>query len=189
MTISPGRDPVGRFTGIDTHAGLATVEDKFGGDLIAGLRVVTFVRNPYTHAYSLYQHMRRNPTHRLHMQMQQSSFPEMIRNFYLKRGAGQRRHFRERGSDDLRADFVGRFELIEEDALALGAFLALPRPLRISHLNAAPEGLDDLETAFGDAREEFAAALTEEFEVLGYSTDIARAYEPPRRSPTDRLRP
>jgi len=185
MTVWPGRDPVGRLTGVDTHANLATIEEKFGPERIAPLRIVTFARNPYTQAYSMYQHMRRTETHPLHAEMQSKSFQEMLRDYYLKGWGVQRRYLRKKGTDFLKVDFIGRFEALEEDAAVLAEFLRLPRPLRLSHLNAAPRTQDDIAEAFGDMSLPFAEAMAEEFDLFGYSTDIARAHEPPSRAPAD----
>lgn len=175
-----GTDPAGRITGIDTHASLAAAEARFGVEQIGGLRPIVFARNPFTHAFSMYLHMRRTKTHPLHAEMQTIDFPGMLRGYYLK-GWGAQRPYLAGRDGVVRVSFVGRFEALDEDTAALGTFLGLPCPLRLSHLNAAPASSSGLRASFADMLDPFIEAMAEEFAFYGYSTDIARAHEPPSR--------
>jgi len=181
-----GTDPAGRISGIETHASLAAAEARFGVDRIGRLRPVVFVRNPFTHAFSMYRHIRRTRTHPLHLEMQTVDFPGMLRGYYL-RGWGAQRPYLVGREGRVRVSFVGRFEALDEDTAALGVFLGLPRPLRLSHLNAAPGRPAGLRASFAEMLDPFIEAMADEFAFYGYSTDIARAHEPPSSRPSAQI--
>ncbi|MEZ5891702.1 MAG: hypothetical protein R3C58_00930 [Parvularculaceae bacterium] len=147
------------------------------------MKKIAFIRNPFTHAYSLYAHILRSPSNPHHGAMKSASFADMLRQRYLPYKGLQRAYVS--AADPI--DFVGRFECFEEDARNLERFLGLPRPLVLERANVNPAGGPDLCEAFAGVLDEFVEKLAWQFSFFGYSTDIARAHEPPAFAPAPEI--
>ena len=180
--FSGGDDPVQKITGIATHALAHTASDQFGEDKVAPLTKIMFVRNPFTHAYSLYAHMRRTKTHPFYDAMQRYSFAEMLQHYYLKGASAQLPYAEPSSAGEI--GFVGRFECLQEDAKLLSEELGLPQPLLVKRTNTNPEQVSKLREKFGTMLEPFIEAKKPEFKLFGYSTNIERAAEPPAFAPS-----
>ena len=177
-------DPAKYFTGFATHAALPKAIEKFGEEKIAPLKKIIFVRNPFTHAYSMYAHVRRSPANSHHEELGAGSFADMLRNHYMP-GMGFQRHYFS-WQDDM--DFIGRFETLTEDAAALGRMLALPKPLDVPHMNANEESIAALRDVYDGVLDDFVETMEPHFRFFGYSTNIDRAFEPPAKAPSPQLR-
>lgn len=184
MAVAGKTDPAQRFTGVSTHAGVQKAMNAFGAEKVERLRKVIFVRNPFTHAYSMYAHMRRNPAKRLHEELGAAGFATMLREHYLP-GLGFQRHY---FHPDFNMDFIGRFELLESDAMELGKRLSLPRDLSIPLVNVNSDEKNDLREIYGDVLDEFIDIMEPHFRFFGYSTDIDRAFEPPSAKPVQQIK-
>ncbi len=185
LTAIAGRaDPAQHFTGVSTHAGVQKAMTAFGAEKVKRLRKVIFIRNPFTHAYSMYAHMKRSPAKRLHEELGAASFATMLREHYLP-GLGFQRHY---FHPEFNMDFIGRFELLESDAAELSKLLALPRPLSLPLVNVNRDEKTGLREIYGNILDEFVDVMEPHFRFFGYSTDIDRAFEPPAKRPAQQIR-
>ncbi len=187
VAFAGGDDPARRFTGVATHAIMQTIAQEFGEAKVAPLTKIAFVRNPFTHAFSVYAHATRNHSHPFHKAWKTIGFAGMLKQHYLDGYSAQSLYVQTGPSRACKLDFIGRFEKLPEDAAALGTRLKLPRPFRLSRENANPAPPTDLRAHFGAMLEPFIKAKRKEFELLGYSTDIDRAHEPPASAPAKQL--
>lgn len=176
-----------RIAGVHAHAGLPTIEDRFGTDAIAPLIKASFVRNPFTRTYSLYAHIKRTQDHPLHKAMAGLSFCESIPIMRERHITQQTPYLLRRNDIWIAVDFLGYFERMDADAQTLSTLIGLPRPLSMKRVNANPGPAPNLKREFGNKLDDFIEANLHEFNMLGYSTDIDRAGEPPIRQA--RMRP
>ena len=176
-----GQRFIKNITGLDAHATYRVVEEKLGAEALAPLRTVAFVRNPYTRAYSMYSHIKRTSQHPQHENIRNLKFetalPMMMEHGWTK----QTHYLIGADANELAINYVGCFERLDQDSKALSEFLGLPKPLQLKRMNADPGPSPDLQQLFGGALDEFIAFHQREFEMLGYSTDIDHAHEPPAR--------
>lgn len=175
-TMLGGDRFIERATGFPTHARLADAEARLGAPFIERLNVVAFARNPFSRAYSLYQHARSRPEHRRHRMFSAMSFKEAAEIMRREEWPTQSDYLR-RGDGDVQCDFIGRFEHFDDDAKALFDFLALPG-VKVNIVNVGERRAEN-------AREEISAGgaaiveqYGEDFDRFGYSTDPAADFAP-----------
>lgn len=167
------------ITGYDAHAAYRFAEKALGSETLAPLTKAAFIRNPFTRTISLYSHIKRSPQHPQHQRLRNLSFKEALPLMSEKGWTNQTKYLFRLGAKEIALDFVGSHERFVEDSAALAERLRLPHILRLKRINADPNPAPDIREMFGSMLDDFIAANQEEFELLGYSPDVARASEPP----------
>ena len=176
-----GEEYIENITGLNAHSTLREVEEKFGADAIAPLVKAAFVRNPFTRTYSLYAHIKRTTQHQHHGAIRDLEFEDAVLLMSEKYWTMQAFYLSRDDSNKPAVEFVGYFERLDQDSEALAAALRLPKPLKLARMNVDPGPSPNLRQLYGGALDKFVEIHRQEFELLGYSTDIDHAHEPPAR--------
>lgn len=180
ITLFLGGDEfIKKATGFAAHARLIAAEDAFGREKVEAMHRTAFVRNPFTRAYSLYDHIRRDKTHPHHETFLAYEFSDAVQFMCEKKWPPQVRFLRFRREAKTAATMVGRFEALQEDFPRLFERLSLPAPRKLPRVNLGNAQELDYATLFGSARGDFLECFAEDFESLGYSTDPADALKAP----------
>lgn len=174
-----GTERIKRFSGFDRHAPLYEIERALGVARLAGLCVFTACRNPYSWAWSQFDHIRRRPRHPLHESAAARDFNAFLRTLCEPGRLTQRAFGRRHGADAPAYDVVLRFERLQEDAAALGALLDAPRLAALERYNVGSGAPPNLASRFDSEGERFRAFYAEDFAYFGYSRDPRDASAPP----------
>lgn len=166
-------------TGQNPHARLSQIAERIGADRLSEIKISAFVRNPFTHKYSLYQHIRRNPSHRHHDRFSGLLFADAMKLMADEGWERQSDYLRLPGERSLRVDFLGRFECFEADMRDLMASVGALAPARLKRLNADPGPTPDYTELYDGFCDEFVAYNRADFENFGYSAHPADALDPP----------
>jgi hypothetical protein len=184
MTVFLGGDEfITRVTGFGAHTRLGAVEKALGRETVEPMRKVCFVRNPYSRAYSLYSHICRHKTHPRHEQIAPHSFQSALDVMMDEKWETQSGFLRYLKDEKISADFVGRFERMDEDVDALFDMLGLPPRKKLRKINIGGGPAPDYQALFESRHEKFLDVYKDDFENFGYSTDPAKATEPPLAPP------
>lgn len=176
---SHGVDPIEKYTGSHAHIRYREIIQRFDRNAIDELFKIAIVRNPFTRTYSLYSHLCRAEVHPWHPLVKGKTFPDVLPMMIEKGWLLQAPFFCLDSQSDVRMDYVGAMETLAEDAAYIADRLKLGRTLKLPRVNTDPQTAPDLAPLFEASMDAFLDALRGEFELFGYSTDIAHAHEPP----------
>ncbi len=180
MTVFLGGDAfIEKVTGFSAHTQLGQIDRSLGRDTVEAMRKVCFVRNPFSRAYSLYRHICRRGDHPYHDRFTKSSFLNALDLMIDEKWASQSAFLRYVKDGRISADFVGRFERMNEDAAALFQFLDLPPRKRFPKVNVGAGPMPDYSDLYKNKADSFVQFYRDDFENFGYSVDPAKAGEPP----------
>ena len=168
-----------RTTGFNPHARLAEFEARFGRDKADELTKIIFVRNPFAHAVSLYNHVVRTNAHPDHERYRMLGMEDTLRSMIDDKRPTQSAYVTYKGDKTISADFVGHMETAEKDAAKLFASLKLPITKALPRINTGGEPTTDFAKIFNRIGSDFTDYFRRDFENFNYSTDPAKAIEPP----------
>lgn len=177
--VFPGERFITLITGFNVHAFLYQVERIYARELLSTLTIAAFVRNPYSRAYSIYSHIRRNRSHEYHEMMRGMPFGDAVKFMIDNRWALQTRYVQYKDDPGVSADFIGHFERFEEDAAAFASQVSLPGSIRPPRVKVNPGARPNYADLFDGFLDEFVEYHKADFDNFGYSLDPADAERRP----------
>lgn len=174
-------EPIEVLTGFDAHASYLTLKRDLGADLVQGLYSFSVIRNPFVRALSVYEHIRRVETHPAHTIASQNSFHEALPELLAIGWFHQSFLITDPEHEKISVRKMIPYERLNEGLKDLSDNLKLPKPITLKSVNAHQHGPRDIAENFGEHVDHFVEFLAADFRLLGYSTDPAKAFDPPER--------
>lgn len=174
-----GDDYIERATGFNPHARLADFEAQFGREKADELTKIIFVRNPYTHAVSLFSHVTRTKAHPDYDRYCKLGLTDSLRSMVEDKRPTQSAYVTYKGDKTISADFIGHMETANKDAARLFTELKLPAKQALPQVNIGGETSVNFAEVFDEVGPGFIEWFRRDFENFGYSTDPSKAKESP----------
>ncbi len=190
LMMATGGDVVRKLTGFQAHASYHHACEGLGAERVKGLFSFAVTRNPFTRAVSYYRHCQRVADHDEHDLAMRAGFSDFVLELLERHREAfppakrftQSQYVWNPETREIVVDALLSFERFSEDVREVETRLGLPKPLKLQTLNQAPRAAEDIAALFGEALDPFVESLSDDFERLGYSTDISKLSEPPGRS-------
>lgn len=180
LHIATGGKPFERLTGLSAHPTYSEIQNQIGAKRFSEYHSFCVVRNPFVRAMSIFDHLKAKPSHDLADLVRGRSFREALPNLMQRGFFFQVRRITDREVTEISVDRVIPYEKLDSGLVELSAFLGLPETIKIRRINvSARNEKRDVEAAYSGFADEFIERFADDFRLLNYSTDPARAYEPP----------